>query len=305
MKQFEEERHRVNKYQKELAQVKENNYEQLLAKYTDPVNAVMRHSRYQEMFLAFYAFDQEHNLGITENLDEIKKYVNSRDDKINYLQNKIKRNDKELEIERNRSKDYLTEIQTTAQSFDEISALYEAKSGDIKEANDSFNKLYKEKHNEKLAYQQELSTLHAKIKSNTEQIHYQSENVNELNKEKELMHMQIKELEVSNWAQRSLLEELNGQKQLLLQDIENTKTKTDISAQKLTAFDARLVETSKEFGRLKKDAIEKSKMLEQFLRATRAGEDLDIKDMSNEQMLYERMELKRLRVTYFFYYFFN
>jgi len=51
-----------------------------------------------------------------------------------------------------------------------------------------------------------------------------------------------------------------------------------------------LKDNKKEITILRKDAIEKSKMLEQFLRASRAGEELEIKDMSSEQIVYERME---------------
>lgn len=295
MKQFDEERSRVNKYHKELVSVKEKNYEQLQIKYGDMPNAVMRHLRYQEMFKKFYEHDEKHEQGIKDNLDEIKKYVNSRDDKVNYQEKKVKRNEKELEAERTRSKDYQTEIETTALSFDEINEQYNAKSTEIKECNHNFNKLYKEKHNEKLNYQQELNVLNAKIKNSSESLHHQYELAKELTKKIELLESHIKELEVSNWRQRKELEDLLSDKTNLLQDKEGESVKKDILDQKQEALENSIKQNSKEISLLRKDATEKTKMLEQFLKASRAGEGLDQKDLSQEQIIYERMELKRMR----------
>ena len=61
-------------------------------------------------------------------------------------------------LRQKKERDLSNSLQNTAISFGEIQAQFENKSNEIKDCNDNFNKLYKEKHNEKLNYQHEKNT---------------------------------------------------------------------------------------------------------------------------------------------------
>ena len=295
LKLFDEEKHRCSKWQMEVMKVKENYYDQLQQKYSNTTDVVMRHKRYQDMFLNLYNLNTEHNLGIKEVLDEIKKYVNSRDEKINFLEKKLKRSEKEQESEKNRVYDYLAEIQSTAMSFGEIHNQYEIKTNEIKNCNDNFNKLFKEKHSEKLSFVQEKNSLQARIKTDTENSHLNSCQQIEYKKEIDQLNTHIKEMEGTMWAQKKILEELNEEKTDHLKKIEESQIQIDTYESKQKVLEESNKDMVKEFSHLRKDASEKSQMLSQFIKSAKKGEELDIKNMSSDQILYERMELKRMR----------
>ena len=97
--------------------MKDSYYNKLLNKYEECSAINMRHSRHTKIIKQLYEVEEKNKLGIKDILDEIVKYLKSRDDRIGHVEKKLKKKDKELEEERALSSSYLGEMAATSSVF--------------------------------------------------------------------------------------------------------------------------------------------------------------------------------------------
>jgi chromosome segregation ATPase len=176
------EHHRVYKYEKELQTVKENHYNELLNKYQVCENMAMRHTRHEDIFNKLYKLNSESNAGIKDDLDELTKYVKTRDEKISHLDKKWKKCEKELDAERKQCQNYIKEIENATLAYTQMTKENEQYRKEINEMNSNFNKVYKEKTAEKQLYDFDIAKLQTENKFLKEQVPTLKSNVSSLTK---------------------------------------------------------------------------------------------------------------------------
>jgi len=157
--EVEYERKRCFKYEREIINVKENYYNKLLSKYEDCGAITLRHSRHSKLTKLLLELNEKHNLGIKEVLEEFIKYLKGREDKIGFLEKKLKKKEKECEQEKHRGMSFLSEIEVSAKSYLESQNEIESLKKEYAELNNHFNALFKEKNNEKSAFVKEREKL--------------------------------------------------------------------------------------------------------------------------------------------------
>lgn len=192
------EHHRVYKYEKELQNVKENHYNELLNKYQVCEGMEMRHSRHQEIFSRLYKINNDHNAGLKDDLDELTKYVKTRDEKINHLDKKWKKLEKELDAERKQCLAYIKEIEQASAAFTKLCKENEQFKKELNEMNSNFNKVYKEKTTDKQGFEYELLKIQNDNKFWKEQVPALKTNLSSLNK-----NLASKEKLVVSWIDQA------------------------------------------------------------------------------------------------------
>jgi hypothetical protein len=128
----------------------------------------MRHNRFTEIFSKLFGLNKERELGALEELEELSKYVKSRDDKVAYLEKKLKKIEKDLDAERKQAQSYLKEVETATASYIELQAGMAGLKKELDEVHLSFNKVYKEKVADKQIFDAEISKVSLELKTNKE-----------------------------------------------------------------------------------------------------------------------------------------
>lgn len=164
------EHHRVYKYEKELQNVKENHYNELLNRYQVCEGIAMRHSRHEEIFSKLYQLNIESNLGLKDELDELSQYVKTREEKVSHLDKKWKKVEKELDAERKQCQTYIKEIGNASAAYAQLSKENEQFKKEVTEMNSNFNKVYKEKTVEKQTFDTEINKIQTENKFLKEQV---------------------------------------------------------------------------------------------------------------------------------------
>lgn len=176
------ENHRCYKYEREVLNVKENYYNKLLSKYENCESITLRHTRHTKLFKQLYEKDKESSLNLKETLDELIKYIKSREDKIAYLERKIKKKDKEVEEERAQSTSFLDEISTSSKCLLQSQNENESLRNELKELNTNFNKTFKEKNNEIQELSKEINKVKTLLSNNKNLIQSQKNLLSDIKK---------------------------------------------------------------------------------------------------------------------------
>ena len=113
-KKAKDEHIRCYKYEREVLNIKENYYNKLLNKYADCSNINLRHTRHTKLIKTLYKKEEEFKLGLKDDIDEFVKYLKCREEKIGYLEKRLKKKEKEVEEEQEANIGYLNEIEATA-----------------------------------------------------------------------------------------------------------------------------------------------------------------------------------------------
>lgn len=164
------EHHRVYKYEKELQNVKENHYNELLNAYEKCEGIAMRHSRHQEIFGRLYKLGEQHQANIKDDLDELTKYVKTREEKVSHLDKKWKKAEKELDAERKQCQIFIKEIENATAAYSQSTKDNEQLKKEIDEMNSNFNKVYKEKTTDRMVFDNEMAKLQLEIKNLKDQV---------------------------------------------------------------------------------------------------------------------------------------
>lgn len=164
------EHHKVYKYEKEIQSVKDKHYEDLLNTYKQCEGIAMRHSRHQEIFNRLYKLGEDHQAGIKDDLDELTKYLKTREEKVSHLDKKWKKMEKDLDAERKQCQVFIKEVENATSAYGQSTKDNEQLKKEIDEMNSNFNKVYKEKTTDKMVFDNEMAKLQLEIKSLREQV---------------------------------------------------------------------------------------------------------------------------------------
>ena len=130
----------------------------------------MRHKRFEETFGKLYKLNETGTHGLKDELDEIVKYVKTREEKVNHLDKKWKKVEKELDAERKHCQGFIKEIESATIAYQAVIKENEQLKKDSDVMNSNFNKIYKEKNAEKQQADTEISKLQNELKKLKEQV---------------------------------------------------------------------------------------------------------------------------------------
>ena len=171
---------RAYKFERELHGMKETFYKQLLDQYAQCENMAYRHSRYEKTFKKFYELNAEQQLNLKDDLDELVKYVKTREDKIARIEKEWKKVSASLNEEKKQNETFLKEMTNTTKEYEKIYKEIQQLRVENAELNSNFNKVYKEKTADKQAYDTEVQKLREELKRFKEQVPVLKTTINEL-----------------------------------------------------------------------------------------------------------------------------
>jgi len=174
------EHNRAYKFEKELHTIKETFYQQLLDQYAQCENMTYRHSRYEKTFKRFYELNAEQQLNLKEDIDELVKYVKTREDKITRIEKDWKKVSASLNEEKKQNETFLKEMTSTTKEYEKIFKEIHQLRVENAELNSNFNKVYKEKTADKQAYDSEVQKLREELKRFKEQMPILKTTINDL-----------------------------------------------------------------------------------------------------------------------------
>lgn len=128
----------------------------------------LRHQRFTDIFERLFALNKEKDLGAQAELEELSKYVKSRDEKVAHLEKKLKKLEKDLDAERKQAQSYLKEVETATASYIELQGGAAGLKKELEEVNLSFNRVYKEKFAEKQLFDAEVAKVSLELKTSKE-----------------------------------------------------------------------------------------------------------------------------------------
>jgi len=242
------EQHRVYKYEKELQNAKDNYYNELLNRYAKCESITMRHTRHEDIFKKLYSsITPDSQTGLTkDDVDELVQYVKGRDDKLNHLEKKWKKVEKELDAERKQSGKYVKALEETSEAYTNVTTENEQLKKEVADLNVNFSKVCKDKATDKQAYDLEASKIKNELRNLKEAVPALKGSLVDLNKNIAIKDKYIHDVEHSFSSQKQLLDQIYDERNKFNLESENLRKEVTSKDSQLKAYEASVSKLSKE-----------------------------------------------------------
>ena len=159
------EHHRVYKYEKELQNVKDQHYNELLNRYAKCESVSLRHSRHEEVLRKLFEANKTGGLGVESELEELTQYVKGREEKVSHLENKWKKTEKEFDGERKQCQSYIKALEEATSAYSLLCADNSQLKKEVADLNTNFSKVCKDKALEKQTFDHEIGKLKNEVRN--------------------------------------------------------------------------------------------------------------------------------------------
>lgn len=122
-------------------------------------SVVIQEFRHQTHAEVFKTLRQTVDHNMIESIDELEKYIKSREDKIKNMSKEIKQINKELVAEKNNSSALFNEIAESCAAYEKLKSVLEIVKSELANSVESFNLIYKEKQIDKSNFDKKIADL--------------------------------------------------------------------------------------------------------------------------------------------------
>ena len=255
-----------------------------------------RHKTHSLLFSSIYPLFVD-NPEKLEELKNMEKYIKVREDKIKSLERKLKRKDIELGKEKEGSHMLVDEVTNSSLAFTKLQGILEERSKDLKTTEENFNKIYREKNEEKLKGDKKVDSLNTEIsvlKANINDLQEESRRLYSLvkDKEKSFANVESREKELT-----VLFNKLEKEKGTLQSEIDSKNAEISILENKIKNLEKSLKKLSSQISDNLETIAEKESIVKSIIHSAK-GNNMDMNNMTHmqrEELIVNNIEIKRLR----------
>ena len=136
----------------------------MLNKYSQCDIISNRHKHFNDTFAKLLECDKTHGLNLKNELEELSKYVQCREDKIKDLEKRWNKAEKESNDEKKKSQDFITMLAETNAEYEKVREDKTRLENENAQAVSNLSKVLKEKTTEKLKYDTDNTKLLNELK---------------------------------------------------------------------------------------------------------------------------------------------
>lgn len=254
-----------------------------------------RHNKHRDFFNELFAINEKNNLGLKDKLEDLKKYIKSREEKAEKFEASNKKLTEEVEKNKKLVEGFINEVQINGQVSKEFSQKYNQMSEQLKVHSENISNLIKDKTSAKIQNENEHRDLLAKIKADKELIEKLEAHVKATNAKYEAILEEKSAKEEMIILQKQLLEQMKTSREDLLKKIEELKTEIVLNKDTQNKLDGANVSLIKENENLKSNLKQKQEFITQKLQRSKSTtKRMDLNDDDIELLQLENEKYRRL-----------
>lgn len=281
----------INYLEKKLYAYKDQ--EILDSKYLDKD---FRHSTHKSIFETLYqAFAS--NAEMVTQLQDMEKYVKSREEKYKSLEKRIKKQTEQLEAEQADNKSLIQEISNSAVAFQKIQTIEETLRVEHVAAEENFAQLIRERNDDKMGFERQITQLKTENQAKSDQINNDNMQIKTYKK-----YVKQKEYEFTDESRKvkeltTLLGLQGADRDSLKAELDQKETEIVILNNKIQAVENSIVKLSSQISDNLSVIAEKESIIKSVISESRnqGGDIPDISSAQKEEYFINKLELKRLR----------